>query len=166
MQALRALTFSAAKAADAAAIVAKMAATAPAIVLARLCQAPPSPPPSPPPPARRGVSHPPTLPYPSPSPPPPSLLTRQMIVSLLNELFSLLDVEVANEAAVLKRFANDKDVKPTPDTEYKFVAQAPANLKLRPIVIGAGPCGIFAALILVLLVKPGGILGKAVVEKV
>ena len=59
-----------------------------------------------------------------------------------------LDVEVTNEAAVLKRFANDVHVKPTPDTEYKFVAQAPATLKHRPIVIGAGPCGLFAALVL------------------
>ncbi len=59
-----------------------------------------------------------------------------------------LDVEVKNEAAILKRFANDKDVKPTPDTEYQFVGHAPANLKQRPIVIGAGPCGLFAALLL------------------
>lgn len=59
-----------------------------------------------------------------------------------------LDVEVKNEAAVLKRFANDKDVRPTPDMEYKFVAKAPANFTNRPIVIGAGPCGLFAALVL------------------
>ena len=36
---------------------------------------------------------------------------------------------------------------PTPDMEYKFVAQAPADFQ-RPLVIGAGPCGLFAALIL------------------
>ena len=59
-----------------------------------------------------------------------------------------LDVEVKDEAGILKRFTNDKDVKPTPDMEYKFVAKAPANLQHRPVVIGAGPCGIFAALIL------------------
>jgi hypothetical protein len=40
-----------------------------------------------------------------------------------------------------------KDARPTPDTAYKFVAQAPARFK-RPLVIGAGPCGLFAALIL------------------
>jgi hypothetical protein len=40
-----------------------------------------------------------------------------------------------------------KDARPTPDTNYKFVAQAPARFK-RPLVIGAGPCGLFAALIL------------------
>lgn len=63
-------------------------------------------------------------------------------------LIYTLDVEVKDEAAVLQRFAKDGNVKPTPDMEYRFVAKAPANLKHRPIVIGAGPCGLFAALIL------------------
>lgn len=64
------------------------------------------------------------------------------------QLVYTLDVEVKNEAALLKRFAGDKNVKPTPDMEYRHVAQAPANLTHRPVVIGAGPCGLFAALIL------------------
>ncbi|HEU5047535.1 MAG TPA: NAD(P)/FAD-dependent oxidoreductase [Rickettsiales bacterium] len=59
-----------------------------------------------------------------------------------------LDVEVKDEASILKRFAKDKDVNPTPDLEYKFVGRAPANLAKRPLVIGAGPCGLFVALIL------------------
>ena len=59
-----------------------------------------------------------------------------------------LDVEVKNEDAVLKRFAKDVNVKPTPDIDYKFTAHAPANLSTRPLVIGAGPCGLFAALLL------------------
>jgi uncharacterized FAD-dependent dehydrogenase len=59
-----------------------------------------------------------------------------------------LDVEVRNEAAVLKKLRGDRNVGATPDMEYKFVAQAPADLEHRPIVIGTGPCGIFAALIL------------------
>jgi uncharacterized FAD-dependent dehydrogenase len=64
------------------------------------------------------------------------------------QLVYALDVEVANEAAILKRFASDVNVKPTPDLEYKFVVHAPVNLSSRPVVIGAGPCGLFAALIL------------------
>ena len=64
------------------------------------------------------------------------------------QLVYTLDVELTNEAAILKRFERDNNVKPTPDMEYKFVAKAPANLKHRPIVIGAGPCGLLAALIL------------------
>lgn len=64
------------------------------------------------------------------------------------QLVYTLDVEVKNEAATLKRFARDANVRPTPDMAYRHVAKAPANLVTRPIVIGAGPCGLFAALIL------------------
>jgi uncharacterized FAD-dependent dehydrogenase len=59
-----------------------------------------------------------------------------------------LDLELADEAAVLVRFKDDLHVKPTPDMEYQFVARAPANLPHRPVVVGFGPAGIFAALIL------------------
>ena len=59
-----------------------------------------------------------------------------------------LDVEVRDEAAVLARLQGASHVGIAPDTSYKFVAQAPAGLKSRPVVIGFGPCGIFAALIL------------------
>jgi uncharacterized FAD-dependent dehydrogenase len=59
-----------------------------------------------------------------------------------------LDIEVKNEAALLQRLQGDKHISLTPDTSYHFVAHAPAKLASRPIVIGTGPCGIFAALIL------------------
>ncbi len=59
-----------------------------------------------------------------------------------------LDVEVKNESEVLKKFADDIRVQPTPNMDYQFVAHAPKNLANRPVVIGAGPCGLFAALIL------------------
>ncbi|QDZ29451.1 NAD(P)/FAD-dependent oxidoreductase [Noviherbaspirillum sp. UKPF54] len=59
-----------------------------------------------------------------------------------------LDVEVKNEAAVLARMQGVPHVGITPDMEYKFVAQAPARVEQRPVIIGFGPCGIFAALIL------------------
>jgi uncharacterized FAD-dependent dehydrogenase len=59
-----------------------------------------------------------------------------------------VDVTVKNEAIVLKRLAGDPHVRPTPEMEYQFVARAPEGLKERPVVIGAGPCGLFAALIL------------------
>lgn len=65
------------------------------------------------------------------------------------QLVYTVDVELADEAAVLARFAGDKDVKPTPDMAYRFVTQAPKGWNgLRPVVIGAGPCGLFAGLIL------------------
>ena len=63
-------------------------------------------------------------------------------------LIYTLDVDVADEAALLARHADDRHVQVTPDTRYHFVAQAPARLEHRPIVIGFGPCGLFAALIL------------------
>ena len=60
-----------------------------------------------------------------------------------------LDVELKNEAAVQKRLRGDRHVGPTPDTAYHFVARAPAEpLPMRPVVIGSGPCGLFAGLIL------------------
>ncbi|MDE8344761.1 MAG: hypothetical protein POH28_01105 [Acidocella sp.] len=37
---------------------------------------------------------------------------------------------------------------PTPDTAYKFVARVTRPPRQRPVVIGTGPCGIFAALVL------------------
>ena len=59
-----------------------------------------------------------------------------------------LDVALKNEAAVLKRLRNDRHLSVTPDMGYHFVARAPAALTERPVVIGMGPCGLFAGLIL------------------
>ncbi len=63
-------------------------------------------------------------------------------------LIYTLDVELKDEASVLRRAAGEKGVGPTPDTSYKFVARAPSNLEHRPVVIGTGPCGLFAGFIL------------------
>ncbi|MGH6613588.1 NAD(P)/FAD-dependent oxidoreductase [Sphingomonas sp.] len=58
-----------------------------------------------------------------------------------------IDVNVKDEAGVLARFRKDRTVQRTPDTSYRFVARAPEG-GTRPVVIGAGPCGLFAGLIL------------------
>jgi uncharacterized protein len=78
-----------------------------------------------------------------------------------------VDLEVADETALLARRKDDQRLRPTPDMAYRHACAAPdsvaptgtpggrlapgvsagANQK-RPIVIGAGPCGLFAALIL------------------
>lgn len=58
-----------------------------------------------------------------------------------------LDVEVRNETKILAKFVKDPHVKPAPDTRYQFVATNQSTLE-RPIIIGFGPAGIFAALIL------------------
>jgi hypothetical protein len=57
-----------------------------------------------------------------------------------------VDAEVRNEAALLKR--NIPHVAVAPDMSYRMVAQAPQGLGERPVVIGTGPCGIFAGLLL------------------
>ena len=60
-----------------------------------------------------------------------------------------LDVDLADEAEVLARLADDKDLRPTPDMAYRPPVRAPEGWSgLRPVVIGAGPCGLFAGLIL------------------
>ena len=63
-----------------------------------------------------------------------------------------VNAEVRDEAALLARFKHDLHVLPAPDTDYKFVAggqQAQGHASgERPVVIGTGPCGLFAALIL------------------
>ncbi|MAD47546.1 MAG: hypothetical protein CMH98_21350 [Oceanospirillaceae bacterium] len=60
----------------------------------------------------------------------------------------IIDADVKNEAAVLARFDQDQQIRPSPDTDYHPVASAPRDLTERPVVIGFGPCGLFAALIL------------------
>ncbi len=65
------------------------------------------------------------------------------------QLVYSVDVNVKDEATVLARFRKDRHVNPTPDTRYVFVAKAPEGAELpRPVVVGAGPCGLFAGLIL------------------
>ncbi|OYY55176.1 MAG: hypothetical protein B7Y55_07125, partial [Polynucleobacter sp. 35-46-207] len=62
-----------------------------------------------------------------------------------------VDLSIKDEEKVLKQFSNDVHIRPSPDTSYHFVANA-SQLKTqafeRPVVIGFGPCGIFAALLL------------------
>ena len=59
-----------------------------------------------------------------------------------------LDVETRNEAKLLSKLRRDKHIKLAPDTGYHFVANSDNTHKPRPVVVGFGPAGIFAALIL------------------
>jgi uncharacterized FAD-dependent dehydrogenase len=70
-------------------------------------------------------------------------------------LIYTIDCELASpalEASLLAHFAADPHVRPTPDTRYQAVGHAPVDFfaaeRPRPVVVGFGPCGIFAALIL------------------
>lgn len=60
----------------------------------------------------------------------------------------IVDLAARDEAAILKRWAYDRNVRPAPDTKYHPVGRAPAILSERPLVVGFGPCGLFAALLL------------------
>ena len=63
-----------------------------------------------------------------------------------------IDCELRDEPAVLAAHAGDPHLRPTPDMQYRFVGHAPADFQAtqrpRPVVVGFGPCGIFAALVL------------------
>src|SRR5437879_8886765 len=62
-------------------------------------------------------------------------------------LIYTLDVEVRDERALLKRHKRDRNVSVAPDMDYRFVTRAPADAT-RPVIIGTGPCGLLAALVL------------------
>ncbi len=55
-------------------------------------------------------------------------------------------------AALLARHSADPQIRPSPDTRYHVVGQAPSGFpsaaQPRPVVVGFGPCGLFAALVL------------------
>ena len=63
-------------------------------------------------------------------------------------LIYTLDINTTIDEQLLEKFSADPHVKSTPDMEYKFVGQAPKQLKERPVVIGMGPCGLFVGLLL------------------
>jgi uncharacterized FAD-dependent dehydrogenase len=63
-------------------------------------------------------------------------------------LIYTLDIEVRDESALLKRMAGDRNLSIAPDVGYRLKARAPQGGALRPVVIGTGPCGLFAGLML------------------
>lgn len=63
-------------------------------------------------------------------------------------LMYTLDVDTKLNSELLAKHQKDPNIRPTPDTSYKFVAQAPEQLSQRPVVIGMGPCGLFVGLLL------------------
>ncbi|QPN59984.1 FAD-dependent oxidoreductase [Synechococcus sp. CBW1002] len=87
---------------------------------------------------------------------------RRAAIALVYSLDLVLDLDARAEQRLLQRFCGDPHLRPTPDTTYRFPleplraersdsgAAAPeaSALGRRPLVVGAGPCGYFAALLL------------------
>ena len=69
-------------------------------------------------------------------------------ITLVYSLDLDLDLDAGAEARLLKRFADDPHLRPSPDTTYHPVVSGANAGKMRPVVVGAGPCGYFAALLL------------------
>ncbi|AWB57151.1 NAD(P)/FAD-dependent oxidoreductase [Colwellia sp. Arc7-D] len=63
-------------------------------------------------------------------------------------LMYTLDVTTTINEQLLLKHEKNQNIKSSPDTSYKFVGQAPKGLTERPVVIGMGPCGLFAGLLL------------------
>ncbi|MEO0736838.1 MAG: NAD(P)/FAD-dependent oxidoreductase [Cyanobacteria bacterium J06649_12] len=82
-------------------------------------------------------------------------------------LVYIVDIETPKQKQLLSRFKKDAHIKPTPDVSYHYVAEAPRPLDHRPVVIGNGPCGMFAGLLLAQMGFKPIILerGKAVHER-
>jgi hypothetical protein len=59
-----------------------------------------------------------------------------------------VDVDVHDEPAILASFQGDRDIGPTPEARYEAPIPGTAALQHRPVVVGAGPAGLFAALLL------------------
>jgi uncharacterized FAD-dependent dehydrogenase len=68
-------------------------------------------------------------------------------IALVYSLDLELALDARAEARLLQRFAGDPHLRPSPDTTYQPVAIASGCFQ-RPVVVGAGPCGYFAALLL------------------
>jgi len=77
---------------------------------------------------------------------------KRSAIQLIYTLDCTLDGPLGDTTSVLARLQGDPHIRPTPDTGYRFIGHAPADFathaRPRPVVVGFGPCGIFAALVL------------------
>ena len=59
-----------------------------------------------------------------------------------------IHADVSDEQGVLKKLANDQQVRVAPDTDYVRLTRKRKSIPYHPLVIGTGPAGLFAGLIL------------------
>ena len=87
---------------------------------------------------------------------PPGAILRHGIVRRAHDprrkaaisLIYTVDAALADEAAALRGLSGDPHVAPAPDAAYRLPACTPGRTHARPLVIGAGPCGLLVGLIL------------------
>jgi uncharacterized FAD-dependent dehydrogenase len=79
-----------------------------------------------------------------------SVDARRQAIQLVYSLDLELTLSTAELRRLRSRFRQDPRLRPAPDERYRFVATAGEGeaTGARPVVIGAGPCGYFAALVL------------------
>lgn len=58
-----------------------------------------------------------------------------------------VDVGLANEASILKRHQG-QGVSAAPETGYSYVRRGLEKMKFRPVIVGSGPAGLFAGIVL------------------
>ena len=96
---------------------------------------------------------------------------KRSAIQLIYTLDCMIGPTASDAAGVLARLQGDPHIRPTPDTGYRFIGHAPADFaaqqRPRPVVVGFGPCGIFAALVLAQMGLKPIVLerGKAVRER-
>lgn len=67
-----------------------------------------------------------------------------------NSIFLIytLDIQTSIDDPLLAKFSGNSSIRLAPAMEYQFINQAPADLQQRPVVVGFGPCGLLAGLVL------------------
>ncbi|MBM4198367.1 MAG: hypothetical protein FJ198_01585 [Gammaproteobacteria bacterium] len=60
----------------------------------------------------------------------------------------IVDVQVRDEDQLLAKHGNDRQIAVAPDTSFRPPPRAANHVDHQPIVVGFGPCGVFAALVL------------------
>lgn len=74
---------------------------------------------------------------------------RRNAIALVYSVDLDLALDPASQQRLLRRFQGDPHLRPVPDDRYRLVARLEEpSAGPRPVVVGAGPCGYFAALLL------------------